>query len=297
MKQFQFTEPLLVLDACRRCEVVWFDSGKYEALPEGVVETTDELLLRGREAEATYKLEKLNEQIRRQEGSSGAPPDEEWKWVPAILGLPVKMEGAGLSRWPWVTWSVAAAITIVSIVAFFDLEAAIQHFGLIPQQVWRYGGITSLTSFFLHGGAWHLIGNLYFFLLFGVNVEDYLGRWRFGLLLLLATVAGDALHVLADPHSTVPCIGASGGISGVLVFYTLKFPQARLGFLFRWYWIHLPAWSAFGIWVVLQLWGAYQQISGFSDVSALAHLGGTGAGVVLWLFWRELKPIDDTSLN
>jgi membrane associated rhomboid family serine protease len=288
MKQFQIAEPALTLDACRPCGVVWFDAEEFEAVPEGVVETPDELILRGREAEATWKLEQLAEQARREAANSGDPPDEAWKWLPAFLGLPVKLDDAGLRCWPWVTWSVSATITAVSIWAFFDLKEAIQQFGLIPEQAWRYGGITLLTSFFLHGGAWHLVSNLYFFLLFGDSVEDFLGRRRFALLLLLSTLAGNALHVMADPRSEVPCIGASGGISGVLVFYALEFPRARLGFLFRWhYWINLPAWGAFAVWMLLQFWGAYKQVGGFGQVSSLAHLGGVAAGIVMWLCWRK----------
>jgi len=228
MKRFQITDPTLTLDACRPCNLVWFDPGEFEAVPEGVVETPDELALRGREILANYKLERLNEQLRREAAASSNPPDEEWKWVPAFFGLPVKIDDDDLKQWPWLTWSLAATIALVSILAFFDLHDAVHRFALIPAQVWRYGGLTLLTSFFLHGGVWHLISNLYFFLLFGDKVEDYLGRWRFALLILSATLAGDCLHVLFDPHSSTPCIGASGGIAGVIAFYALEFPRARL---------------------------------------------------------------------
>jgi len=288
MKRFQITDPTLTLDACRPCNLVWFDPGEFEAVPEGVVETPDELALRGREILANYKLERLNEQLRREAAASSNPPDEEWKWVPAFFGLPVKIDDDDLKQWPWLTWSLTATIALVSILAFFDLHDAVHRFALIPAEVWRYGGLTMLTSFFLHGGVWHLISNLYFFLLFGDKVEDYLGRWRFALLILSATLAGDCLHVLFDPHSSTPCIGASGGIAGVIAFYALEFPRARLGFMFRLYWIHFPAWGAFGLWLLLQFWGAYKQAAGVSNVSSLAHLGGAATGFAAWLFWRKL---------
>src|SRR4030095_6138117 len=114
-------------------------------------------------------------------------------------------------------------------------NTAVQAFGFIPTEAWRYGGLTILTSFFLHGSILHLIGNLYFFLIFGDDVEDYLGRWRYVLVILTATVLGDIVHLLANANSTVPAIGASGGISGVIVFYALQFPRARVGILFRFY--------------------------------------------------------------
>ena len=101
-----------------------------------------------------------------------------------------------------------------------------------------------------------MLGNLYFLVLFGNHVEDYLGKTRFLLLILVSTVTGDLLHVMAQPNSTVPCVGASGGISGVIAFYALEFPRARLGFLLRYWWrfqwFQLPAWGAFVLWILLQ---------------------------------------------
>jgi membrane associated rhomboid family serine protease len=288
MLQFQITQPMMTLDSCKHCGVVWFERGEFEEVPEGTIETPDELTLRGREILAVHQVEEMAEQQRRQEMMSGAPPDETWKWIPAFLGLPVKIEDTGLSRWPWMTWSLSAAIASISILAFFDLENTINRFGLIPAEVWRYGGATLLTSFFLHGSVWHLVGNLYFLFLFGGNVEDYLGRWRFAGLILLSTLSGDCLHILADPRSYEPCIGASGGISGVLVFYALEFPRARLALLLRFYWIQIPAWGAFAVWLLIQFFGVYQQIAGISNVSALAHLGGVVTGLILWLWWRRI---------
>jgi membrane associated rhomboid family serine protease len=293
MKRFQITDPTLTLDACRPCNLVWFDPGEFEAVPEPepvvVVEPPHELAMRGKEILANYKLDQLSQQIRQEQTVSGNPPDEEWKWVPAFFGLPVKLENEGLTDWPWLTFSLATIIALVSILAFFDLETAVRRFALIPDEVWRYGGLTLLTSFFLHGGVWHLVSNLYFFLLFGGKVEDYLGRCRFALLILSATLAGNCLHVLFDPHSSTPCIGASGGIAGIIAFYALEFPRARLGFLFRfYYWVNFPAWGALVLWLLLQIWGAGEQIAGFSKVSSLAHLGGAGAGFAAWWYWRKL---------
>jgi membrane associated rhomboid family serine protease len=292
MEEFQITQPAMTLNACRPCKVVWFDSGEFENVPEGVNETPDDLQLRGREALAVHKLEELAEQQRRDGMVAGDPPDENWKWIPAFFGLPVKIEAAGLSCWPWMTWLLSAIIAAISIWGFFDLENAVYSFGLIPAEAWRYGGATLLTSFFLHGGALHLFGNLYFLLLFGDNVEDYLGRLRFAALVLLSTLAGDFLHILADPHSTVPCIGASGGISGIIAFYALEFPRARMGFFvfarFSIGWIQIPAWAALVMWLLLQCFIAYAQVAGFGHVSALAHLGGATTGFVMWLAWRNL---------
>ncbi len=293
MKQFQITQPMMTLDSCRHCGLIWFEPGEFEEIPEGVVEASDELELRGREILAVHQLEEMAEQQRREEMISGASPDQGWKWIPAFLGLPVKIEDAGLSHWPWMTWSLSAIIAIISISAAFDIENAVNRFGLIPAEAWRYGGATLLTEFFLHGGIMHLIGNLYFLLLFGDNVEDYLGRWRFAGLILLSTLVGSFAHILSDPHSAIPCIGASGGISGVIVFYALEFPRARLGFFvmvrFSIGWIQIPAWTALIMWLLLQTFYAYAQVAGNSSISTMAHLGGSAVGFCAWLFWRRLR--------
>jgi membrane associated rhomboid family serine protease/Zn-finger nucleic acid-binding protein len=288
------TGQALELDVCRRCEFVWFDAAEYEAVPLplkpkefGEVDEKD-LPPAAREALALYRVQKIAEQAQAEENAAPLP-DENWKTVPAIFGLPVEMDSDLLESMPWATLSLAAVIAAISIWSFSDLKNAVQQFGLIPSEAWRYGGLTFLTSFFLHGGIWHLVSNLYFLIIFGDHVEDYLGRKRWLLLVLLAAIAGDFLHVMADPRDTTPCIGASGGISGLIAFYALKFPHARLGFLIRFYWVRLPAWGAFGLWVLLQCWGAYEQIAGFSNVSSLAHLGGTAVGVALWFFWRKIE--------
>jgi membrane associated rhomboid family serine protease/Zn-finger nucleic acid-binding protein len=290
MKQFQIPQPAITLDACKPCGTVWFVAGEFEELPEGVIESQDELRLRGMEAFGKWKLEELAERQEQEEGIIGEPPDEAWKWVPALVGLPVKIDNDELSRLPWMTWSLSAIIAIVSICAFSDLDNVINHFGMIPAEVWRYGGLTLLTEFFIHGGVLHLVGNLYFFILFGGSVEDYLGRWRFLGLILLSTLVGNGFHILANPHSTDPCIGASGGISGVLIFYALEFPRALMGLCSYRYlrWIYLPAWAWFLYWFSFQCIGIYMQIRGYSHVSSLAHLGGVTTGFILWLWWRRI---------
>ena len=301
MRMFFSPDPPLELDACKPCGVVWFDPQEFEAVPEGAVESSDEVTMRGAEAIANYQIERM-----KQQQAAEAEPDAEWKTIPAIFGFPVETETNPLQRWPWFTWSLCAVIAAVSIWAFADLNEVIARFGLVPAHALRLGGFTWLSSFFLHGGVLHLVGNLYFLLIFGDNVEDYLGRWRYALLILLADVTGNLVHVLAASSSTEPCIGASGGISGVIVFYALQFPRARLSFLCRGYgyyswsrwgmsWLNIPAWGALVLWLLLQTFTVMMQLSGFSNVAATAHLGGAAAGFALWLWWRskEKRPLLD----
>jgi membrane associated rhomboid family serine protease len=228
----------LNLGVCKRCEFVWFDPAEYQSIPPAPPAPTDpseaaerNLPQAAREALAVYQVQKIAEQARAQDPE----PDETWKTVPALLGLPVELDSDPLAQIPWATFLLAATITLISIWAFFDLKNAVEQFGLIPDQAWRDGGLTFLTSFFIHAGILHLASNLYFLIIFGIHVENYLGWKRWLLLVTLAATAGNLLHVMADPRGAIPCIGASGGISGLIAFYALKFPHARLGILFRYF--------------------------------------------------------------
>ena len=152
----------------------------------------------------------------------------------------------------------------------------------MPAQLWRHDGATFVTSFFLHGGLLHLIGNVYFLLIFGDNVEDDLGRWGCVAMLAVAAFVGDLWHILGNLHSTIPCIGASGGISGIITYYALRFPRARLGFLFRiWFyfrWIHIPAYVALLFWFLLQFLYVFEQQVGVGNVGGPGASGRRGRG-------------------
>lgn len=238
---------------------------------------------------------KVDEARHRGGDFGGEAPEETWKWLPALFGMPVEHEVNPVRCWPWVTWGLAAVMAMTFLFTFRNVPEVAEELGLIPAAPWRLGGLTLLASFFLHVGLFHLIGNTYFLLVFGDNVEDHLGLWRYGLLVLLAAFVGDLLHIAADPRDTTPCIGASGGISGVIVFYALKFPRARLGFMFRWWfvfrWFYVPAWFALIGWLALQALLTCFQLAGISNVSALAHLGGAGVGIVAWVLWREGREV------
>jgi len=292
MRLFHSNTPPLELDACKGCGVVWFDAQEFETVPEGAVASVHELRMQGIEALARHRLENLQERDQINE-----PPEEGWKWIPAIFGFPVETNAPAVRRQPLFTWTLALIIILVSVWGFGD-EVHIEQFGFVPADCWRFGGLTFLSSFFLHVGILHLVGNLYFLLIFGDNVEDFLGRIRYGLLILSATLMGDLIHLLADPHSTVPCIGASGGISGIIVFYALQFPQARLGFMFRYFfffrWFQIPAWGALALWFLLQGVTLLLQLSGIGNVAATAHFGGAGIGFLCWLWWKHKQhQLDD----
>ena len=162
---------------------------------------------------AKMQMKSIQERARSSDFGDEAPA-ESWKTVAAFFGVPVEFDANPLSRVPWLTWSLLAVIAGFSISAFSTLDTVIVQYGLIPVEAWRSGGVTFLSSFFLHGGWIHLIFNLYFLWIFGDNVEDYLGTFCYAQLILFATLMGGTVHVLFDPRPEIACVGASGGISG-----------------------------------------------------------------------------------
>jgi membrane associated rhomboid family serine protease len=149
---------------------------------------------------------------------------------------------------------------------------------------------TPITSMFLHGGWMHLLGNCLFFWVFGNNVEDSMGHVRFVVFYLACGLAAAAAHVLLDPASPVPTVGASGAISGIMGAYLVLYPHARVKMLVPI--IIYPLIVHLRAWVVLLWWFAVQVLSGLPQLMSLrrevsggvavwAHIGGFVAGVVL----------------
>jgi membrane associated rhomboid family serine protease len=188
-------------------------------------------------------------------------------------------------------------------------EAFVYEFGAIPCRLtgscaapgeFPSPAVTVLTSMFLHGGLLHIAGNMLYLWIFGDNVEDTLGHVRFLLFYLLSGVGAAAAQTLMSPASTVPMIGASGAISGVLGAYILLFPYASIltlvtfGFFIRF--IQIPALVVLGFWIVLQfLYGTITfsaSAMGRSDqggVAWFAHIGGFVAGILLLFLMRPRK--------
>jgi membrane associated rhomboid family serine protease len=147
---------------------------------------------------------------------------------------------------------------------------------------------TALTSMFLHGGWFHLLGNMLFLWVFGDNVEDSMGHFRFVVFYLLSGLAAAGLQVALQPGSAVPMVGASGAISGVMGAYIILYPKVRIRVLiFLGIFITtivVPAYIMLGYWFILQLLGGVPTIGregGGGGVAFWAHIGGFVAGAVL----------------
>src|SRR6266480_6830630 len=280
------------VDVCRLCHFVWFDTHEVETLvPRPLPAAPPEMPQATREAIAMLKVQELADQARGSDFDS-APPSEQWKQVAAFWGMPTEFDAAPRERTPWVTWMLCLLIISASTFGFTQLHEIVSRWGLIPTQAMRDGGVTVLTSFFLHAGVLHLVGNIYFLFVFGDDVENFLRPFRYLALIAFAALIGDLAHIAADPSSQIPCVGASGVIAGVITFSALNFPEVKLGFLLRyawwWFrWIRLRAWFVFVLWILFQAVGAWEQVAGISTVSSLAHIGGAVVGFMAWLLWRN----------
>lgn len=211
--------------------------------------------------------------------------------------MPVELRQTVTIKKPWFSWSLSILLIVANIAFWLNPEPWLP---LVFNPAAT--GLTWWTGLFgyaiLHAGPLHLLGNLYFILIFGNNVECRFGRRRTFGLFLASSVCGALLHGLVSPH---PLVGASGGVFGIVIFYALVFPHARI------------LWLPFGklvnagmlifgrkfiekgmsvkmfliAYLALQILLLHEQIFFQGATSALAHLGGGFAGAVIWWAWRS----------
>jgi rhomboid family protein len=211
-------------------------------------------------------------------------------------------------RVPGVTYGLIAANVVVfalQVIGTADGGAAmLASFALVPSELFHIaapGGVepipggavvvvpawlTLITYQFLHGGILHLFFNMLFLWVFGDNVEDAMGHVRFLVFYLLSGVAGGLAHAFFMPGSSLPLVGASGAIAGVIAAYLMLHPRVRVWVLaFRILPLRLPAAVVLGVWA---LWQVAMVVTATSDGTAWwAHVGGMAAGAVLVLFMRR----------
>ncbi|OWJ78208.1 rhomboid family intramembrane serine protease [Haematobacter genomosp. 1] len=214
------------------------------------------------------------------------------------------------SRQPIVTWLLIAlnvAVFVMMLPLMADpagLAAFYDRWGLVPARFMAgERPETALTSMFLHGGFLHLLGNMLFLYVFGDNLEDRMGRLPFLAFYIASGLGAGALQIAAGPTSSVPMVGASGAIAGVMGGYLLLFPKARVDllviFIFFIRIITLPASLVLAYWFVIQIVAGAFTAEADAGVAHWAHVGGFVVGgllaVPLWLrlggpaFWRATE--------
>ncbi|HEY7349020.1 MAG TPA: rhomboid family intramembrane serine protease [Ktedonobacterales bacterium] len=218
-------------------------------------------------------------------------------------------------RWPTITLLLIAVNMVVfayevSLPAT-ALGCVIHDYGAIPHSVAQLATQPSdpacpeyatpappllpmISSLFLHAGWLHIAGNMLFLLIFGDNVEDRLGHIAFLLFYVACGLVGVITQSLVNPNSTVPILGASGAIAGVLAAYLVFFPGARVRTLLLVILVDIPAWLLIGLWILVQALNGLAVFGFVADtagaVAYFAHLGGFAAGFLIALLSRWFAP-------
>ena len=209
---------------------------------------------------------------------------------------------------PVVTWFL---ISLNLLIAFFQWtlgprgdERFVQIYGEVPAHLTAFLAGSSryslpdvvvpfFTSMFVHAGWMHVLGNMWFLYIFGDNVEDYLGHFKYLVFYLLSGLFAMATQVAIYPHSKVPTVGASGAIAGVLGAYFILYPRARVLTWFFVFVFYIPAWIILGYWFVFQFFVGAATLSmtrperDVGGVAVWAHVGGFLAGMVMIKVFRE----------
>jgi len=207
-------------------------------------------------------------------------------------------------RLPVVTAFIIVVNVFVFLLELMRGDAFVMQWSAIPAQIISgHHWITILTAMFMHGSWSHIIGNMIFLWAFGPEIEDAMGRGRYLLFYLAGGLVAMLAQILADPHSTVPNLGASGAIAAVMGGFIVTYPRDRIkAVLFIFIFVRItfiPAALLIGFWFLTQLVhaGAVAQVQ-TGGVAYLAHVGGFVFGAVTArLFEGSSRIVDDPSTD
>jgi len=224
-----------------------------------------------------------------------------------VLIIPLGDDNSRRTLFP----AVNILLIVANVLAFLlelgqqgqgTLNGFLGHWSLLPAAYAEHapiGGpvpLTLFTAMFLHAGWAHLIGNMVYLGIFGDNVESALGHGRYLLFYLACGVAASVAQILGDPASTVPMLGASGAISGVLAGYLVFFPRNRVSVWFLYQVAEVPALLVIGGWIVMQLiseLGTLASRPTNGGVAYLAHVGGFLCGLMGAFALRRSARLED----
>jgi rhomboid family protein len=212
--------------------------------------------------------------------------------------FPIGDDDSARRSLPVVTYALIALNVLFFLVELNGGESFIRQWAFIPR---RFGDNpagdlpTIFSAMFMHGGWLHLGGNMLFLWIFGDNVEDEFGPAKFLIFYLVCGIAATFAQYFVMPQSSIPNVGASGAIAGVLGGYLLLFPHARVRVLMGNQIVALPALMVLGLWIVLQVFSGVGSVTQTSQtqytggVAYMAHVGGFVAGFVLTLLLRDRR--------
>jgi membrane associated rhomboid family serine protease len=212
--------------------------------------------------------------------------------------FPIGDDDSARRTMPVVTYALIALNIMVFFIELNGGNAFIKQWAFVPSRFISNPASevpTIFTAMFMHGGWLHLFGNMLYLWIFGDNVEDEFGHLKFLAFYLICGIAATFAQFYFSMRSTVPNVGASGAIAGVLGAYIVMFPAAKVNVLVARQVVALPAFVVLGLWIVLQLFsgvGSIAQTTETADtggVAYMAHVGGFAAGFLMSFLFRERR--------
>jgi membrane associated rhomboid family serine protease len=211
--------------------------------------------------------------------------------------FPIGDDNSGRKIFPIVTYVLIGLNVLFFFVELTGGDAFIQKWAFVPARFVANpvaDSVTLFTAMFMHAGWLHLGGNMLYLWIFGDNVEDRFGHIKFLIFYLVCGLAATFAQLAFNLESTIPNLGASGAVAGVLGAYVLLFPQAKIKVLQRGGVMQVPALIVIGLWFVLQLFSGVGSIAATSSdtggVAYMAHIGGFVAGFALTFLLRGKEP-------
>ncbi len=218
-------------------------------------------------------------------------------------------------NFPLINWIIIVVNLIIFIYELRLPDNAIEGFfstyGIVPANYTKDKLLANLmngnlkyffpflSNMFLHGGFGHFIGNMWTLYIFGDNVEDVMGKFRYLLFYIICGILAGLSHLLLNGGSDIPAIGASGAISGVMAAYMFLYPRGRIlffipVFIFIPIFVPLPAWLYLGVWFIGQLYGATASLmlsNAVTEIAFWAHIGGFVFGAALYRLFLDKKMV------
>ncbi len=212
--------------------------------------------------------------------------------------FPISDDNSSRRTFPVITYLLIILNILFFLVELNGGETFLEEWAFVPQRFLANPalyGITIFTAMFMHAGWIHLLGNMLYLWIFGDNVEDRLGHFKFILFYLLCGVAATLVQFIFSAGSNIPNVGASGAIAGVLGAYLIMFPGRKVNVLMGIFVIPMPALVVIGLWIILQFFNGFGSIADTGTaggVAYMAHIGGFIAGLILTvLFSRNTEEL------
>jgi membrane associated rhomboid family serine protease len=214
--------------------------------------------------------------------------------------FPIGDDNSGRRTFPIVTYAFILINIVVFVIQLNEGLPFIREYAFIPRQFASDPSgeaKTVITAMFMHGGWLHLFGNMLYLWIFGDNVEDDFGSFKFLLFYLLSGIVATFAQMAVMPNSNIPNLGASGAIAGILGAYLVLRPHGRVTVLTYAGALQMPAIIVIGLWIVLQLFSGIGSIATTTQtaetggVAYMAHIGGFFAGLLLTFFFRNTRRI------